>query len=447
MFHAIKLSKSDPTPIYIQLASELAKLIQEGLLYEGMKLPTIRLLSSQLSINRDTVVSAYKLLEQQGLVESHIGKGTYISAHPQAAVSTSNIILPESHHLCCSHLSLSPDFFPSTLCQELTTQIIATEGWEAFCDPLYRSKRLLRQNATAFLNTLGIKTHFAQTQIITSMEHFLLSLFKLSPKLGICVETPRDLTTSCYLRSIGAKIYEIPLTPYGMDLEILEKYLHTGTVSYIFVNPYLQNPTGLCYSKTYLQKLLDLATQYDCLIVEDGTYCDLMTKHHYLPLINLCKDGRVIYLYHFSRMYLPYMKYSFAILPTQLLKRFTDELECHFNERFLQYYLASEAFLTIRNHILDTCKERYHYLLKALDPLTDVLSCSNQEGGLFIWCKVPHKHYPSLCLELAEKDMIIAPGELFATGSLEDCFRLSISQLSYSEINDLIHTISQVLLH
>ena len=77
MFHAISLSKSDPTPLYIQLACELAKLIQDGVLVEGFKLPTIRSLSKQLSINRDTVVSAYKLLEQQGLVESFIGKGTY----------------------------------------------------------------------------------------------------------------------------------------------------------------------------------------------------------------------------------------------------------------------------------------------------------------------------------------------------------------------------------
>ena len=79
MFHTIHLSKSDPTPLYIQLASELSKLIQDNYLTEGMKLPTIRSLSKQLSINRDTVVSAYKLLENQGLVESHIGKGTYIS--------------------------------------------------------------------------------------------------------------------------------------------------------------------------------------------------------------------------------------------------------------------------------------------------------------------------------------------------------------------------------
>ena len=110
MFHTIKLSKSDPTPLYIQLASELAKLIQSESLIVGMKLPTIRFLSQQLSINRDTVVSAYKLLENQGLVESHIGKGTYISAPPLLAPISSPVASPS--RICCSHIGVPKYFFP-----------------------------------------------------------------------------------------------------------------------------------------------------------------------------------------------------------------------------------------------------------------------------------------------------------------------------------------------
>lgn len=445
MFHTVKLSKSDPTPIYIQLASELAKLIQQDLLYEGMKLPTIRLLSKQLSINRDTVVSAYKLLEQQGLVESHIGKGTYISArkNPKSTLPSANI--SQKPHICCSHLNLSPAFFPNTLCQELTTRIIEEESWEAFRDPLYRGRKILKQNASDFLNHLGVQAHFAQTRIIASMDHFLLQLFKLSPKLGVCVETPRDLSTSCYLRSIGAKIYEVPLTSDGMDLEILEKHLHTGMISYIFISPYLQNPTGICTPQPYLQKLLHLAEQYDCIIVEDGTYCEFLQHTHYMPLYNLSQEGRVIYLYHFSKIYLPYLKYSFAVLPTQLLKRFNDEVECSFNERFLQYYLHSQSLLEIQNQILTTCQERYNTLIHALKRLEDTLTCTNQQGGLFIWCQVPELLYSKLCQELSRRNIIIAPGELFFPTPVTGYFRISISDLSSREIEELVSCIAEIL--
>ena len=446
MFHAVKLSKSDPTPIYIQLASELAKLIQQGLLYEGMKLPTIRLLSKQLSINRDTVVSAYKLLEQQGLVESHIGKGTYITSHKKTTLP-SNSLTPVSHkpHICCSHLNLSDSFFPTTLCQELTSKIITEEGWEAFSDPLYRERRALKQSTADFLESLGVKAHFAQTRVINSMDDFLLDLFKLSPKIGVCVEEPRDLALSCYLRSIGAKIYEVPLTPYGMDLDVLEKYLHTGNISYIFMTPYLQSPTGICYSKTHLQKLLELATRYDCFLVEDGTYCDFLTGTHYTPLYNLSHDGRVIYLYHFSKVYLPYMKYSFAALPTSLLKRFKDDVECSFNERFLHYYLTSHALVEIKKHIITTCKERYHYLLQKLEPLHEVLFYPYTYGGLSLWCKVNDDQYDHLCQRLTKKEIIIAPGALFSNTPLKGYFRISVSNISFTEIDELVLLLTEFL--
>lgn len=447
MFHTVKLSKSDPTPLYIQLACELAKLIQADLLCEGMKLPTIRLLSKQLSINRDTVVSAYKLLEQQGLVESHIGKGTYIAPRTTSTNIPLSPITSSKPRLCCSHLNLSHDFYPETLCQELTHRIITKEGWEAFDDPFFRQRHALRQSTSAFLETLGLKVHFAQTRIISSMDTFLLSLFKLSPKIGVCVEHIRDLSLSCYLRSIGAKIYEIPLNHDGIDLDVLEKYLHTGTISYIFVSPYLQNPTGICYTESTKQKLLELASRYDAYIVEDGTYCDfLYDTTHYKPLNNLCTDGRVIYLYHFSKVYLPYMKYSFAILPSTLMKRFKDDIECSFNERFLHYYLISDDLSRIRLHIHSTCKLRYQTLLSKLNILDELISYTDYSGGLSLWCHISETASRDFFETLTSKDIIVAPGELFSTTSLKDYFRLSISELPTENIDELILTLKKCLL-
>lgn len=438
MFHTVKLSKSDPTPIYIQLASELSKLIHKGLLYEGMKLPTIRMLSKQLSINRDTVVSAYKLLEQQGLVESHIGKGTYICAHTK---DIDTLTTPSCKpHICCSHLNFSSHFWKSTLCHELTSQIIEEEGWEAFGDPLYRERSELKQSATHFLETLGISAHFAQTRILTSMDDFLLNLFKLSPKVGICVETPRDLSISCYLRSLGAKIYEVPITENGMDTDILEKHLHTGNISYIFISPHLQCPTGVSYSKDCLLKILDLARKYDCSIVEDGTYSDFGEKVE--PLYNYSTDGRVIYLYHFSKVYLPYMKYSFAVLPAHLVKRFKDDIECSFNERFLHYYLKSTALVNIRTSIINTCHERYHYLLNRLAPLKNVLNYIEYPQGLSLWCHV--QDYEELEEFLTQNEIIVAPEVVFTSSSLcNGYFRISITSLTFDQIDEITFFLSE----
>ena len=117
MFCTIHLSKSDPTPLYIQLASELAHLIKIGEIPERTKLPTIRTLSRKLKINRDTVVNAYKVLENQGLVVAHVGSGTYVSPLTSQKDYESETNLQT---ISCSTLSFNKDYFPTSLITQLT---------------------------------------------------------------------------------------------------------------------------------------------------------------------------------------------------------------------------------------------------------------------------------------------------------------------------------------
>ena len=63
---------------YIQIARYIRELINRGVLIEGSKLPSSREISSILSIGRNTVISAYEILESEGFVETIKGKGTFV---------------------------------------------------------------------------------------------------------------------------------------------------------------------------------------------------------------------------------------------------------------------------------------------------------------------------------------------------------------------------------
>ena len=63
---------------YIQIARYIRELINRGVLIEGSKLPSSREISSILSIGRNTVMSAYEILESEGFVETIKGKGTFV---------------------------------------------------------------------------------------------------------------------------------------------------------------------------------------------------------------------------------------------------------------------------------------------------------------------------------------------------------------------------------
>src|SRR4051794_22205594 len=78
----IRLSQHSGTPVYIQLADQLKYLIGIGELPPGARLPSARLLSSNLNINRNTVLSAYAMLAAESLVAGHRGGGTLVATPP-----------------------------------------------------------------------------------------------------------------------------------------------------------------------------------------------------------------------------------------------------------------------------------------------------------------------------------------------------------------------------
>lgn len=73
-------------PIYEQLYNNVVRLISLGALKPNDKIPPVRTLATQLSVNPNTVSKAYKLLEADGYICSAVGKGSFIS--PDLSVQT-----------------------------------------------------------------------------------------------------------------------------------------------------------------------------------------------------------------------------------------------------------------------------------------------------------------------------------------------------------------------
>jgi GntR family transcriptional regulator len=66
--------------VYRQIVDQVRGGVASGALTVGDQLPTVRQLAVDLSINPNTVVRAYRELELGGLLETHQGTGTFISA-------------------------------------------------------------------------------------------------------------------------------------------------------------------------------------------------------------------------------------------------------------------------------------------------------------------------------------------------------------------------------
>lgn len=72
-----------PIPLYVQIADRLRVAVATGEVRQGMPLPSVRQLASELRVNPATVVQAYRELEQAGIVESRQGAGTFVREVPE----------------------------------------------------------------------------------------------------------------------------------------------------------------------------------------------------------------------------------------------------------------------------------------------------------------------------------------------------------------------------
>ena len=77
--HMIHLDYRDSRPIYEQVKDSLRRLMVTGVLAPGDKLPSVRSMASQLSINPNTIQRAYAELESEGYVVSVTGKGSFVA--------------------------------------------------------------------------------------------------------------------------------------------------------------------------------------------------------------------------------------------------------------------------------------------------------------------------------------------------------------------------------
>ena len=68
-------------PIYEQIVERFQMLIVKGIMEADTKMPSVRSLATELSINPNTIQKAYTILEQQGYIYPVKGKGNFVSGN------------------------------------------------------------------------------------------------------------------------------------------------------------------------------------------------------------------------------------------------------------------------------------------------------------------------------------------------------------------------------
>src|SRR5713101_1912034 len=76
----LQIQAESHVPLYVQIRDQLRAMVHCGDLRPGDRIPASRELATHLGIHRTTVANAYAELESEGLIQGHVGRGTFIRA-------------------------------------------------------------------------------------------------------------------------------------------------------------------------------------------------------------------------------------------------------------------------------------------------------------------------------------------------------------------------------
>jgi GntR family transcriptional regulator len=74
-------------PIYTQIVNQIQNQLVNGIIKPGDQLPTVRALAQELRVNFNTVARAYRILDEERIISTQQGRGTYITEKPPPEVN------------------------------------------------------------------------------------------------------------------------------------------------------------------------------------------------------------------------------------------------------------------------------------------------------------------------------------------------------------------------
>ena len=114
----VHLDYRDARPIYSQIIDSVREQIITGVLRQGDKMPSVRELAAELTINPNTIQRAYRELEMQGWIASVPGKGSFVCGIPSGPGPEALALLENFDKITAALLNLG------TTQQELIERIL-----------------------------------------------------------------------------------------------------------------------------------------------------------------------------------------------------------------------------------------------------------------------------------------------------------------------------------
>jgi 2-aminoadipate transaminase len=278
---------------------------------------------------------------------------------------------------------------------------------------------------------------------------------------------PGDLVVTENPTFLGALIAFNPYQPRylgidgdtdGLDTAGLASALRGGArPRFVYVVPDFANPTGATMSLPRRRHLLELAQEFDFLVLEDTPYRALRYEGEALPTLrSLDTNGRVIHLGSFSKTLAPGLRMGWAVAEPELLDRMallklaadtqSSTLNMAVTARLLGEFDLDAHIATLR----DAYRHKRDLMLATMrDAFPASVTFTAPDGGLFTWVTFPEGFDAGTFMAdtaLPEAKVAYVPGATFFPVHQEpNHARFSYSGVPDDRLVDAVHRLGRLL--
>ncbi len=475
-FSQITLNTESGVPLYRQLADSIRALIDRGVLQNGHRLPATRELANQLRLNRATVSAAYNMLEQSGILEGHVGRGSFVARHTPAqpeqrvkAMDWDSVLGPLEFGAAPSaeteiNLASSRPYaahFPLAAFRRITREVVDSAEVSQILQlgsphgyaPLrrYLMDRALEEGVARTPDDLLITNGCQQALDLIARLFFPVDL--PAADKTVVLESPVYHGLLRVFSRAGVHVVPVPLDQAGLDPDALEAAIARTHPRLVVVTPSFQNPTGATLSLERRTRLLEITQRAGTVVIENDIYSELRYRGQPLPTLKeLDATGHVILLRSYSKVSFPGLRVGWVVGARPFINRLAETKQIsdlHSDQLSQAVLLRFAKSGELAQHLEQTRTAGLKRLEAALAACEKYLpkgsSYTQPDGGMSFWIELPSPLNAENVLSRAEKRGVsYLPGSLFSNRPAHRRgLRVSFGALAPEQITRGIKMISE----
>ncbi len=314
----------------------------------------------------------------------------------------------------------------------------------------------LRQQVASIMSDKGVDCTPDEVQISSGSQQALDLLGRVFLDKGdvVLVENPT------YLGAIQAfELYEpqfaaVATDDEGMIPEALEESIIEHRPKMIYLVPTFQNPTGRTMSLERREKVAEIITRQQVLLLEDDPYSALRFEGEDLPSLKSLAPEWVVYLGTFSKTAVPGFRLGWIAADKEIIRKTSickQGADLHSNtlvQHVLSRYLKDADVPGHIARIRVEYEKRKNAMIEALErEFPEGVTWSQPQGGMFLWLQLPEGMNTEALMSkaLLEKVAFVPGHSFFVSGGGENTMRLNFSNSSPELIGEGIRRLARLV--